>query len=383
MQCLVVSHLLWLLGTLTVTKFSSVQFIALSLFLTLFSSLPFFVGFIMADIFTPIMFLTIYILAFHYRSLSKTTFTYILALDCVSTAAHISNLALSLGLIVVFGIFLYSESYNKRDKIKLYLCLMAPAFATATAILLFNVVIFSSFSLSPAGQSFFMANLIEYGPARDYLHSACPQENYKLCVFEAKLPPTADELLWSSGIFERLGGFPGMRDEASQIVLNTIASRPGSVLTTIITNLKSGLFLHEPAAEFQSKVQVDSFAALLETKFGHRAALAYASSAEMQDRIPHILLKSIDDIVFPLSFCILLFLALYFRKAKREPFFRLSFSIVCFFLGNTLLCTALSGVHDRYQARVTWLLPMAATLLLCQAYRVIYTRRVIMKTTSS
>jgi len=40
--------------------------------------------------------------------------------------------------------------------------------------------------------------------------------------------------------------------------------------------------------------------------------------------------------------------------------------VVCAVLGDTLLCTAISSVHDRYQARVTWLIPMAVLLLLCK-----------------
>jgi hypothetical protein len=33
-------------------------------------------------------------------------------------------------------------------------------------------------------------------------------------------------------------------------------------------------------------------------------------------------------------------------------------------MGDTLLCTTISGVHDRYQARVAWLVVMAAVLCL-------------------
>ena len=39
------------------------------------------------------------------------------------------------------------------------------------------------------------------------------------------------------------------------------------------------------------------------------------------------------------------------------------FFAVCV-LGDALVCSALSGVFDRYQARVIWLLPMAALLCL-------------------
>jgi hypothetical protein len=31
-------------------------------------------------------------------------------------------------------------------------------------------------------------------------------------------------------------------------------------------------------------------------------------------------------------------------------------------MGDTLLCTTISGVHDRYQARVVWLVVMAALI---------------------
>jgi hypothetical protein len=52
------------------------------------------------------------------------------------------------------------------------------------------------------------------------------------------------------------------------------------------------------------------------------------------------------------------------RSYRRRDYYPLllTTAVCCFIMGDTLLCTTISGVHDRYQARVMWLVVMAALL---------------------
>ncbi len=212
-----------------------------------------------------------------------------------------------------------------------------------------------------------MANLIAYGPAREYLHEACPQAGYKMCAYADRLPNKADTLLWEDGgIFNQLGSFPGMEDEVRQIVKQTIATRPGEVAAMIASNFARGLVTHAPAPEFRREYQVPSFPPLIEKEFGHAIRLAYEDSAEMHDRLPYALLRHIDTVTAPLSFAALIVIAICsYRRRDYYPLL-LTTAVCCFIMGDTLLCTTISGVHDRYQARVMWLAVMAA--LLCVSH---------------
>jgi hypothetical protein len=367
-QSLIVSHLLWLLTSLIGgAARAEARFLLLVILLTMFSSLPFFTGFIMADIFTPIMFLTMYIIVFHYKALSRWLLVYLLMLDCVATAAHVTNLPLAIGTIALFAVL--TLSFRQRQHLRPLALLAPPIILTVAAILLFNGAIFGTWSLSPASQSFFLANLIAHGPARHYLDEACPQAGYKICAYRDQFPESADGLLWTTGIFERLGGFPGMEGEARQIVKQTIETRPGEVAAMIARNFAAGLVTHAPAPEFRREYQVPSFPPLIEKKFGRATRLAYENSAEMHDRLPYALLRQIDAVTVPLSCAALIVIVLgSYRRRDYNPLI-LTAAVFGFIMADTLLCTALSGVHDRYQARVAWLAMMAVLLCLCGTTR--------------
>lgn len=363
-QALLGSHIIWLFCR-ALGVCGNVRFLALVGVLTIASSLPFFVGFIMPDFFTGVLFLSFYLIAFQFDKFSKWLKIYLVFVACVSVLVHVSHVSLALALIMLFALMM---ALTRRWHRSLGWTLL-PLLSGVAATLLFNVVIFETRGLSPAGPSFLLANLIHHGPARTYLEEACPQAGYKICAYKDQLPATADELLWTTGIFQKLGGFEGMKDEAPAIVSATLRSRPGEVLSMVLSNFRAGIGRRAPGAEFKPVYQVPSFNALLIIKFGPSTEQAYRESAEMQRKIPHALLKSIDDISLPLAFLVLLALAgtSWFRKDSEALI--LCVTVILFVAGNTLLCTSLSGVHDRYQARVTWLLPAAAMALLLRRQR--------------
>jgi hypothetical protein len=119
------------------------------------------------------------------------------------------DLPLAIGTVALFAVLTLLTPRRNWQPLAL---LAAPITLTVAAVLLFNGVIFGTWSLSPASQSFFLANLIAYGPAREYLHEACPQAGYKMCAYTDRLPNKADTLLWEDGgIFNQLGNFPAWR----------------------------------------------------------------------------------------------------------------------------------------------------------------------------
>lgn len=150
------------------------------------------------------------------------------------------------------------------------------------------------------------------------------------------------------------------------IVKQTLLTRPMEVATMVANNFMRGLITHQPAAEFTTKYQIPTVLELITEKFGERAANAYLTSAEMRNAIPQQLIRTVDFILTPLAFFVLLGIGLANFKKRSDMAFLLPCTVLCFILGNTLLCTALSGVHDRYQSRLTWLLPMAIMLILLE-----------------
>jgi hypothetical protein len=365
-QSIIVSYTIWELLRFIAKSTNPLTFLGVVLALLVGSSLPYFIGFILADIFTPILFITMYLLYFHYKEMSKVEVIAIFLTEGFAVSAHVTNLTLSIGLATLFALITLGR--RQMGVVIRPLCLIAgPIALAATAILLFNGVIFRDWSIAPAGQSFMLANMIEGGPARDYLRKVCPVHPYKICVYRDKLPVTAEEILWSTGLFEHLGGFPAMKNEAQEIVVRTIATRPGAVARMIAVNFAHALVTHAPCAECRRGPQVPSFANLLDMKYGPNVRAAYENSAEMRDALPYGAIEALDGLVYPASMVALLVFAWRARNDLRTPAFTLSISVCGFILGDTLLCSAVSGVHDRYQSRVTWLAPLAVALLILRA----------------
>lgn len=88
--------------------------------------------------------------------------------------------------------------------------------------------------------------------------------------------------------------------------------------------------------------------------------VAFRHSAEMQNTIPHATIENMDSISVPLAFVVLLALTIYAAMRGRRDLAAFAIFMCCGIFLDAALCATVSGVHDRYQARITWLLSMAA-----------------------
>jgi hypothetical protein len=364
-QALITSHLIYIMVKLHVRRHVDVNFAGLILLLVSCSTLPIFVGYIMPDIFTSLMFIAMYLLAFHFFAFSLPMRLYLLAVACVAMASHLSHLTMGLAILwlVVPLLFWCGRSWSEvRDHLAV---LFIPILLTIIAYLSFNSLIFRSTSLAPAGQSFFLANLIEYGPARTYLKSVCPQAGYKICSYAGRLPQTADDFLWKEGNLNELGGFTGMVQESNAIVLAIIEQQPGEFLWMVAKNFAAALNAHKPAVELTAATFPvwTSIFDLVAEKFGPNALAKFRDSAQMQDTVPHDLIERVDGIVLPVAFIALFALGCYAAENRRRDLAALAAFLICAVLGDALLCSTVSGVHDRYQARITWFLPMGVFVI--------------------
>ena len=361
-QAVVGSHLLYLLfRTIHVPRLHLNLLLSATL-LAAFSSLPYFVGFIMPDIFTSYMAILLYLLGFQLTALFPMERVYVLLLACVAVASHLSHLTLATLMVALFVPVAYWAGYAWKSICQRTSILLLPAILTCAAYLTFNVFVLHTFALSPAGPTFFLANLIEYGPAREYLHAACPQAGYKICSEAATLPKTANDFLWHDDFLGRLGGFAGMAKESDRVVSDTIATRPWEIVTMSADNFLESLNTHEPAKEL-TPTYIPAWTPMftvLDQKFGPRTVEEFRDSAQMKGTIPHTAIASIDRISTPLAFVVLAVLTVYVAMRGQRDLAAFAIFMCGGIFLDAWLCATLAGVYDRYQARMTWLLPMAA-----------------------
>ncbi len=360
-QGLIVSHLIFLINRISFGKVRLELFTLQIAILTVFSSLPYVSAQIMADIFTPIMFLGLYILLFHRKKISIIEKNYLKVLVVFSAMAHITNIYLGVGLVIFSAFVILIRDEDTKANLKtLGRGLGLLAFAAAYVVGL-NAFYFSTWKLSPASSVFALANLIQNGTAQTYLEQACSTQKLKICKFAHAIPNSSDFFLWSrkSPLDKGLGSFRGFSSEAQFIVRDTIATYPKDVAMHAFNDFKRTFVVHAPAKELNSSVARSSVRGVLRIFYGAGARDKFFRTKQANDALPYQLLANIDNIIFPISLVLVALLSLFSLRNIRDSKSLLPLMTLVFLLGNNFLCALGSGVFDRYQARVSWLLVFA------------------------
>lgn len=244
--------------------------------------------------------------------------------------------------------------------------------AASFAFLLYGFVLTGRATVSPDGPKVLLARSIYDGPAAAHLDDVCSLRPapYRFCAYLDRLPPDQDGFLWGAASpwpdYEKALGFNASRDEARRIVADTLVSRPMEQALASARN-----FLRQ-LATFQSldtlcpcrgeiqRVVAEHFANEID---------AYSSSAQFRDSLPLREIRGVHTVVIVGSlFCLLYLvgfrgnLGRYFsaRPGQAGALFQL---VLVGVLMNAALTGVLSGVFDRYQARVVWLLPFLCIVL--------------------
>jgi hypothetical protein len=342
-------------------------FLGCILVLTCLSSAPIFAGFIMADFFTAALILSFTILLLRWSVLTHLELGFTILVLCIALVAHVTHLALGLGLLM--AILAVAAAF------RLPVPLLRPAMAAvaalvlaASAVLLNNAVIHRTIGLAPAGAGFQLANLIQEGPAYDYLVKACPTRPYRICAYLDLLPRSSDAFLWfpkhgwevgGPSIMQELGGFAAIREEAAEIVIATIETYPERVAGVALRNAVLPLWAHRIGRELRPQhLTVPSLLALFEEKFGSETKAAYLSSLQGRGLVPIATI----DVIGAVSLVISLAIAVWSMLRDGSTLWRVAcLSVLAGIAGNWILCSVFgSGIFDRHYTRVSWLLVLLA-----------------------
>ncbi len=333
--------------------------------------LPFFVCYLMPDVFTGLTILAIAVLATYALELTVLQRRFWLLLLVVSVAFHSSHLI----LLMLIGGGMVLVSYLKRWPERQRLMAMFGLAITCgiASHLIFGAAVKAYYGHWPTRPPFLMARVISDGPGLKYLQSTCPENKFKICQFLTVLPTGNDEFLWSRDPAK--GVFAIANDELKQqLASEEIPLVVKSITFDFFGQLKaSSLNAVEQFSRFglgefaytdsMRKILLDSMpenqrSNFLATKF-FRDAFPIA--------IPNLLIHC--SVIFSIVFLIGAWA--WSRKHRltavgRTPFMRLAVITLIGVATNALVVGVLSTPHDRYQARVIWLLPMIAVLAYLQ-----------------
>ncbi len=362
-QGVIVSHLIWLLARV-LGRAAPWHHLAICAGLAAFTTAPWSAALLMPDILTPAAVLCAALLGWGWPSLGRGERLWLILLGSIATASHLSNLPTIFALVVLGALL--------RIGWRGVLRIAAPLLGAMALLLGTNLVGHGRFALSPHGSIFLLARLIADGPAARTIAARCPEAGWYLCAFAGRLPTNSDDFLWrpespvnrapdGTAIF--LGGMR-LAPEASAIIAETLQREPWPVLRDGVTNFLRQMTMTRIGDTLTAEhldvtvrprlvqafpgFEVAAFDAALQQRGGLRAA---------GERIAWL---------HPLALLLatpLILLAWARAHADRDaPALWLLLCILVGVTGNALATGALSGPYDRYQARIAWLLPLAAWL---------------------
>ncbi|OAN67157.1 hypothetical protein [Sphingomonas sp. TDK1] len=326
---------------------------------------------IMPDVFAGLLILSVVILAIYGRALSRTEIALWLALGVAAVLFHKTHLLLAIGLLIaLFLLGLLTRRMRWRG-IALVVVLIGMGGLGQVA---FNMAVRHA-GLSTYSPPFLMARLIGDGTAEKYLREACPQRHYTSCRFLPAMPMTENEFLWA-GNRQPAAGFAALSaadkarvcDEQMAIVLGTLRTHGleqlGKSVAAIFRQLGTvGI------TEY-SVVPRDDRQQLL-----HPDIAAYQGSAIATHTMPLQLISGLMLASYVLGGLVLIGTFIRLRRgaglSAKQSGWQTSLFDGTLLMGfavlmNGAMCGAISGVFDRYQGRVAWLVPLFALAVLLQ-----------------
>ncbi|MDB5374797.1 MAG: hypothetical protein JWP04_3439 [Belnapia sp.] len=369
-QVLLVSWLVWLVERTCLsparTRTAALRHLAICAGLAAGTAAPWFASQLMPDILAPALVLALALLGFAAARLSHREVRALQAVATLAIAAHLSHLPLAAALLLlVFAL--------RRRWRPVWRC--AAPLLLATALLAgTNLASQGRFAVSPYGAVFALARLVADGPAARTIAARCPDAGWHLCRWAGRLPADSDTFLWSGDgpvwaprlDDARPGGPISLAPEAGAILAETLWREPLGVLRAAAGNAWAQLGRARVGDTLGPENLAGSVGKQLALGFPAAEQARFAAGLQARGLLPAVAAPFLA--LHPLLLALGAAAALLgWRRAARAgdaPMLGLVLAVLVGVTVNAAVTGALSGPHDRYQARIAWLLPLAGLLAL-------------------
>jgi hypothetical protein len=345
---------------------------ALLIVLTAVTALPVLASEVMPDLFVPMLICSLIILALHSDALTNARKIFLYALVLLAICVHQANVAIASVLLLTLAI--------ARSRLKPALAgpllAVCAGFALLVAPNVANEVLrHHKFSLSPTrgGSVFILAKLLDDGIGFDYLDEECKNHSFSVCAQLPALhenrrnsqdPDSLDFFLWD-GPLRAAGGVEGVRQYAGSMVLHCLLRYPIRFVDASL--LDSGrqsirLSTGEGITRYNHEHAVS---AALRNYFPPAVYDQFERSRQQAGTLNFAYISKFHIYVVLASIVVLAALAksLY---AVETKFSATILMLLVGFFANALVMGTLGHPIDRYQTRVSCLIPLAA---ITAAYR--------------
>jgi hypothetical protein len=343
-QAALLSYILWT-TELAFAAARPLHHVALCLVLAALTAAPWFTSTLMPDVLTPVAALGI---ATNLGALPRVHRLATAVLTAVAIAAHLSHLVLAAAAIAALVALRQRVPWRP----------LASLAAALLFLLASNWIGNGRLAVSPYGSVFALARLIGDGPARDYLDRTCPQSAFELCAWRDKLTSDSDQFLWNpeSPFWADPMPLSEFAAQANRIVLGTIRTYPLRVLKDALRNGAHQLVRTDLADTLGPDYLADAVRPRIERWYPQSELLRFDLSRQLSGDLAAIAVPLVPMQRLALALG-LLACAYILLRGLRSPSVQADFAafILIALAANALATGALSTVHDRYEARIAWL----------------------------
>jgi hypothetical protein len=332
-------------------------YLVLSAFLGVFTDAPWFTALIMPDFFTPICVLAMFALFCGWQKFAPLERTFLVVLTVGALATHVTHILIGLSLS---ALFLLLHVFGRHSlKASLAAVLVLPLVALG-GIVGMNVIAKGRPLITMDGSVFLLARTFADGPAYDYLSEHCGEKKWHLCATYRQWPRNTNEILWNPSRSLWSGASPDeVRTEAADIVHGTIAEYPGQVLLAGLRNTLEQLVTFRAGVDFDvwPDASGSSWVATVIKRHFPQEFGQFMGSLQWRRALDTNGVNYLYSSAAVLSF--LGILALMFAARVEVKVLQFLLVVAVAMIVNAGATGAFSGVYDRYQARIVWLIPFA------------------------
>ncbi len=372
-QGLLLSWLLWLTQRMVLGRAAPGRHLLLAAGLAAGTAAPWFAALLMPDILAPALVLAMVLLGFAGSRVGPAERIGLGVAATLAIAAHLSHLPVAAALVLVVGVL--------RRAWRPALGCALPLLAAMALLLATNLAGHGRLAISPHGAVFALARLVADGPAARTIEARCrppempkdpSQAAWHLCRWAGRLPADSDTFLWTGDgpawaprlDGARPGGPISLAPEAAEIIRETLLREPLGVLRAAAANTLRQLVRVRVGDALVPDHLAGSVGWQLAVGFPARERRWFAASLQARGLLPGAAAPFLWPHRAVLLLGALACLLAGWRAAVAGDMRRLGL-VACVLVGvvaNAAATGALSGPHDRYQARIAWLMPLAGLL---------------------
>lgn len=308
----------------------------------------------MPDIFAGIVLLGSIALTLFLERLALLERIGLVLLLALGISAHVSHLPLAAATLATGAVLrFYLRKPLRVEAIRDALWIVSAPLLALAALFALSYVGFGTASVAPKRYPILLARSVSDGPGLRYLQAHCAIEKYAICeIFGTDFPTHPRKFLWErNGVRYRATPeqMERIRAEEWPIVRRAAAEYPMLQLRSSGSN-----FMRQLGSFGLGKV--DFKAALV---VGANGRVDLVDVTEDRPRL-RAWLTGVIYAAFGASLAVIALLRRRLTKMERGALLIAAVGLA----SNAAICGILSGVADRYQARVAWVIPLLAIVIL-------------------